>query len=180
MRFGISEFIQGMGLDLNNQHLARTPERVVKAWVEEFGIGYSWKEYEIEKLLSVDFQENCDEMVVVKDISFISHCSHHLVPFCGTAKIGYIPDGRVVGLSKLARVLDVFASRLQIQENLTQQTADAIQKYLKPKGVGVVLEATHFCMAHRGVKKPGSIMKTSSLLGLMREDDKTRSEFLSL
>jgi GTP cyclohydrolase I len=179
MKEGITKFLYGMGLDLNNQHLVRTPERVCKAWREEFGNGYLFSEQDIEKLLSVDFKEKCDEMVVVKEVPFLSHCSHHLAQFSGVGKIGYIPDDRVVGLSKLGRVLDVFAQRLQVQERLTNQVAEAIMKYLRPKGVGVVLEATHSCMAHRGVKKPGSKMITSCLLGCMREDAQTREEFLN-
>lgn len=178
MKEGIQMFIEGMNLDITDQHLVRTPDRVCNAWVSEFGKGYSYTEEDIKNLLSVDFEENCDEMVVVKDIPFLSHCSHHIVPFCGTAKIGYVPKKKVVGLSKLGRILDVYALRLQVQERLTKQIAEAIMKHLRPHGVGVVLEATHFCMAHRGVRKPGSKMVTSCLLGKMRTDSKMRQEFL--
>jgi len=179
MKKGISDFIRGMGLNLNDQHLIKTPERVVKAWVKEFGKGYEYSEGDIKNILSVDFAEDCDEMVVVKDVPFISHCSHHIVPFVGHAKIGYVPKDKVVGLSKLGRVLDVFAARLQVQERLTKQVAEAIMKHLNPFGVGVVLEATHFCMAYRGVRKPGSKMVTSCLLGEMRENKNMRDEFLN-
>lgn len=175
---GIETFLRGMNLNLSDQHLWETPSRVMRAWVNEFGKGYSYTEEDIKNLLSVEFSEDCDEMVVVKDIPFISHCSHHVVPFTGTAKIGYVPKKKVIGLSKLGRVLDVFASRLQVQERLTKQVAETIMKYLKPHGVGVILEATHFCMAYRGVRKPGSKMITSCLLGKMRTDSKMRQEFL--
>jgi len=176
---GIQMFLKGMGLDLLDQHLINTPERVCRAWISEFGRGYFYTEKDIKELLAVDFSEDYDQMVVVKDIPFLSHCSHHVVPFCGMAKIGYVPKKKVVGLSKLARVLDVYACRLQVQERLTNQVASAIMKYLKPHGVGVVIEATHFCMAHRGIRKPGSKMVTSCLLGKMRTDEKMRSEFLN-
>lgn len=172
-------FLQALNLDPKDQHLIGTPERVAKAWLNEFGSGYSFSEVDISKLLSVDFEEEYDEMVVVKDIPFLSHCSHHLVPFSGIAKIGYVPNKRVVGLSKFARVLDAYALRLQVQERLTKQVAEAIFKRIHPHGVGVVLEATHFCMACRGVKKPGSSMVTSCLLGSMREDKAMREEFLN-
>lgn len=179
MERGIRMFLEGMNLDLEDQHLKETPQRVVRAWLTEFGNGYAFGEDKIKELLSVDFSEEYDEMVVVKDVPFLSHCSHHLVPFSGIAKIGYVPNKKVVGLSKLARALDAYALRLQVQERLTKQTAEAIFKYLEPLGVGVVLEATHYCMAHRGAKKPGSKMVTSCLLGSMREDKAMREEFLN-
>lgn len=172
-------FLRALNLDPDDQHLRRTPERVATAWLTEFGSGYTFTEEDIAALLSVDFEEACDEMVIVKDIPFLSHCSHHIVPFSGIAKVGYVPDTKVIGLSKLARVLDAYALRLQVQERLTKQVAEAIFNYLKPRGVGVVLEATHFCMCHRGVKKPGSKMVTSCLLGSMREDEAMRQEFLN-
>jgi len=176
---GIEMFLEAMGLDLTDQHLKETPERVRKAWVNEFGSGYAFGEKEIGEILSVDFEEEYDEMVVLKDIPFLSHCSHHIVPFSGVAKIGYVPDKKVVGLSKLARVLDAYALRLQVQERLTKEVAEAIMKHLQPLGVGVVLEASHYCMCHRGAKKPGSKMVTSYLLGQMREDKSMREEFLN-
>ena len=176
MLMGIRKFLYGLGLDMNDQHLQQTPERVVKAWVNEFASGYSLDPKEI---LSVEFADDCDEMIVVKNIPFTSHCIHHLVQFSGTAKIGYVPKGKITGLSKLARVLDVFAKRLQIQERLTKQIALAIQEHLKPVGTGVVLSAGHSCMECRGVQKPGSITITSCLLGGMRTDKAMREEFLN-
>lgn len=178
MEEGIKLFLRGLGLDLSNQHLIRTPERMAKAWFHEFAWGYTVDDEDIQKILSVDFVEKCDEMIVVKDIPFISHCTHHLVQFSGTAKIGYVPKDRVVGLSKLPRVLDVYARRLQIQERLTREVAEAIHKYIKPIGTGVVIEATHNCVGCRGANKPGSKMVTSCLLGKMRTDWKMRQEFL--
>lgn len=176
---GTKLFLQGLGLDLSDQHLIKTPERVAEAWLHDFAWGYNITEKEVKEILSVDFSEKCDEMVVVKDIPFVSHCSHHLVIFSGVAKIGYVPDKKVVGLSKLPRVLDVYANRLQIQERLTRQVAEAIQKYLKPIGTGVVIEASHNCVCCRGANKPGSKMITSSLLGEMRTDRAMREEFLN-
>lgn len=176
---GVELFLQGLGLNLHDQHLKRTPERVAKAWVNEFGSGYSFTNDDIKKILSVDFADDFDEMIVVKNISFNSHCIHHMVQFSGTAKIGYVPNKRVVGLSKLPRVLDVYANRLQIQERLTRQVASAIYEYVQPKGVGVVIEAAHNCVACRGVGKPGSKMITSSLLGEMRNNKAMREEFLN-
>ncbi len=178
MEKGIIEFLTGLDLNLNSPHLKNTPKRVVKAWVESFASGYS---ADIEKILSTQFSaDNYDEMVVIKNVPFSSTCAHHLVVFRGYAKIGYIPDKCITGLSKLARVLDAYACRLQTQENLTQEIADAIEKYLKPKGVGVVLEAEHFCMTQRGVRKPGSITVTSVLKGGMKKNAETRAEFMGL
>jgi len=176
MIFGITEFLEGMGLDLSDQHLSKTPDRIMRAWRDSFGAGYS---QDPRKMLSVEFIEDYDDMVVIKDIPFLSFCSHHMVPFLGTAKIGYIPDGKVTGLSKLARVLDVYAKRLQIQERLTREVATCIQEVLKPKGVGVILSAEHMCMTHRGVSKPGSTTITSCILGEMLNNASTRQEFLS-
>ena len=132
--------------------------------------------------LSRTFEEvdGYDEMVILRDIPMESHCEHHMVPFVGVAHIGYLPDRRVVGISKLARVLDVFARRLQIQEKLTQQVAQCIQGVLHPRGVGVVVEATHQCMTSRGVRKTGVKLVTSCLLGRFREDPSTRREFLAM
>jgi len=125
------------------------------------------------------FDVDYSEMVVVRGISFSSLCEHHLLPFFGTAAVAYIPRGRVIGLSKIPRVVEMFARRLQVQERLTQQVADFLMERLDPKGVGVVMEATHLCAAMRGVRKPGTLMTTSAVLGLFRSNDKTRAEFLS-
>ena len=179
MKAGIETFLEGLGVPIRSQHLRGTPARVAKAWIETFGSGYQFGEEDIKDLLSVEFKDKYDSMVVVKDIPFVSHCAHHLVPFQGTAKIGYVPHGKIVGLSKLARVLDIFAHRLQVQESLTEQVAETLQKHLEPEGVGVVLTGTHMCMTSRGVKKPGSIMITSCLLGQMRSNTAMRAEFLN-
>jgi GTP cyclohydrolase I len=133
-----------------------------------------------ERLLNgAVFEVEYSEMVVVKDIPFYSLCEHHLLPFFGSAAVAYIPDGRVVGLSKIPRIVDMYARRLQIQERLTQQVADLLMDRLHPLGVGVVIEATHLCAAMRGVEKPGMVMTTSAVLGLFRRNDKTRAEFFS-
>lgn len=176
---GVELFLLGLGLDPLDQHLKRTPERVAKAWIETFAAGYQFTDDDIKKMLSVEFKDKYNSMVVVKDIPFVSHCAHHLVPFQGTAKIGYVPKGKIVGLSKLARVLDVFAHRLQVQESLTEQVAETLDKYIQPEGVGVVLTGSHMCMTCRGIKKPGSLMITSCLLGKMRSNVEMRAEFLN-
>ena len=125
------------------------------------------------------FEADHSEMVVVREIDFYSLCEHHLLPFFGTAAVAYIPDGRIIGLSKIPRIVDMFAARLQIQERLTQEIAEFLMSRLEPRGVGVVLEATHLCTAMRGVRKPGTIMTTSHVLGLFRTRDRTRAEFLA-
>lgn len=170
-------FLEGLGVDLENQHFVGTPGRVARAWKEYFGAGY---EVDPKELINVEFSDDYDQMIVVKDIPFMSHCAHHVVPFCGRAKIGYLPrDGKITGLSKLARVLYGYAQRLQIQEQLTRQVAQALQDTLNPKGVGVVLSAEHMCMTHRGVQAPGSVTVTSCLFGSFREEAETREEFLN-
>jgi GTP cyclohydrolase I len=132
-----------------------------------------------EKVLTVTFSDDYDEMIVVKDIPVLSYCAHHVVPFFGKAKVGYVPNNRrITGLSKLARIVDVFAKRLQVQERLTRQVASAINDILKPKGVGVVISASHMCMSHRGVRAVGSETVTSCLIGCMRDEPETRAEFL--
>lgn len=178
MSRGIEIFLEGLGVPID-QHLKDTPIRVARAWRQTFASGYRVTGEDIKKMLSIEFKDKYDQMIVVKDIPFISHCSHHLVPFTGIAKIGYVPNGKIVGLSKLARVLDVFAHRLQVQERLTEQVAETLQLYLKPKGVGVILSGNHMCMTSRGVQKPGSEMVTSCLLGEMRTDALMRAEFLN-
>lgn len=166
-----------IGEDPDREGLLETPKRVVKSWKEIFG-GYSENP---EQILSTVFEDGtCDEMVLLKNIPFASTCEHHMLPFIGTAHVAYVPDGKVVGLSKLARLVDCFAKRLQIQEKMTKQVSDSIQTHLKPKGVAVVIEAHHQCMSCRGIRKTGTVMVTSSMTGIFMEKPETRSEFMSL
>lgn len=170
------ELILAVGEDPEREGLLGTPERVSRMYAELFeGLRTDPKE-----LLSVGFEVGHDEMVILKDIPFYSVCEHHFMPFHGVAAVGYIPDGRVVGLSKLARLVDAYARRPQIQEQLTGQIADTLMDALHPDGVAVVIEAEHLCMTARGVKKPGSRMVTSATRGTFRKNDVTRAEFLSL
>jgi len=162
----------------DREGLQSTPDRVVRSY-EEFYAGY---QHDPEEILRTTFSETegYDEMVVLKDITFESHCEHHMVPVIGRAYVAYLPNKRVVGISKLARVVEAYAKRLQIQEKMTAQIANAINDVLKPKGVAVVLEAEHQCMTTRGVHKPGVGMVTSTMLGAFREDPSTRKEFLAM
>ena len=164
--------------DPEREGLRDTPKRVADAY-EEFFVGYSVDPVE---LLARSFEETdgYDEMVVLRDIRFESHCEHHMAPIIGRAHIAYLPDKRVVGISKLARVLEAFSKRLQIQERLTAQVANSIQDVLRPKGVAVVLDATHQCMTTRGVHRPGVTMVTSHMLGAFRTDPSTRREFMAI
>lgn len=162
--------------DPHREGLERTPARIAES-MKFLTQGYHEDPSKI--LLRATFKEKYDQMVIVKDIDFFSLCEHHMLPFYGKCHIGYIPDGKVVGLSKIPRVVDVFARRLQIQERLTQQIAHAIQNAIKPLGVGVVIEAFHLCMAMRGVEKQNSYATTSELLGAFRTHERTRLEFLS-
>jgi GTP cyclohydrolase I len=167
-----------LGEDPEREGLLETPARVVRALGEHFsGYGLDPGEY-----LSKTFEEveGYDELVLVSDIEVFSHCEHHMVPFVGKAHVAYIPEGRVVGLSKLARVVDVFAKRLQVQEKLTKQVADAIQSHLAPQGVAVIMQCQHFCMCYRGVKKPGAWTTTSKLHGLFLNDAAARMELFTL
>jgi GTP cyclohydrolase I len=166
------------GDDPDREGLVDTPARVVRAY-EEFFAGY---EVDPEEMLARSFEETdgYDEMVVLRDIRLESHCEHHMVPIIGRAHIAYLPAGRVVGISKLARVLEAYAKRLQIQEKLTAQVANVINDVLKPKGVAVVIEAAHQCMTTRGIHKPGVSMVTSRMLGAFRDNPETRREFLAM
>jgi GTP cyclohydrolase I len=167
-----------LGEDVKREGLQETPARVVRAMSEHFaGYGQDAAEY-----LGKTFQEvdGYEELVLVSDIELFSHCEHHMVPFVGKAHVAYIPDGRVVGLSKLARVVDVYAKRLQVQEKLTKQIADAIQKHLKPQGVAVIVQCQHFCMCYRGVKKPSSWTTTSMLHGIFLKDPAARMELFTV
>ena len=177
IRDQVREILVAIGEDPDREGLVKTPFRVEKAW--QFLIkGYRQDPYEILK--SATFEEECDQMVVVRDIDVFSMCEHHLLPFYGKAHVAYIPRGRVVGLSKIPRVVDAYARRLQVQERLTNQIAQAIWEALQPDGVGVVVQALHLCMAMRGVEKQGSFAITSAMLGSFREDRSTRNEFLNL
>jgi GTP cyclohydrolase I len=174
----VRTLLQYTGDDADREGLLGTPDRVVRSY-DEFFAGYFDDPVQI---LERTFEETdgYDEMVVLRDIEIASHCEHHMVPILGRAHIAYLPDKRVVGISKLARVLDVFAHRLQIQEKLTSQIANTINSVLQPRGVGVIIKAAHQCMTTRGVNKPGVTMVTSTLLGCFREDPTTRQEFLSM
>lgn len=158
--------------------LEETPDRVAKAW-EFWTSGYGHDPSEVLKVFE-DGADDYDEMVVVKDLPFYSHCEHHLAPFFGTATVAYIPNGRVVGLSKLSRVVNIFARRLQVQERLTTQIADALYENLDPLGVGVVIKARHLCMESRGICQQGHQTITSALRGAMRSDPAARAEFTAL
>jgi GTP cyclohydrolase I len=166
------------GEDPTREGLIETPARVVKAFDEYFS-GYEQDPYSI---LQKTFEETdgYDEMVVLKGVAFNSHCEHHMAPIVGRAHIGYLPDRRVVGISKLARIVEVYARRLQIQEKMTAQIADTLNAVIQPRGVGVVVEAVHHCMTTRGIHKSGVLMVTSRMLGTFRSDPKTRREFLNM
>ena len=166
------------GDDPSREGLRDTPARVARAY-EEFFAGYGQDPAEILKRTFSEV-EGYDEMIVMSDIRFESHCEHHMVPIIGKAHIGYLPDHRVVGISKLARLVEVYARRLQIQEKMTVQIADTLQQVLRPKGVAVVIEAAHQCMTTRGVHKPGATLVTSRMLGAFRDDPTTRREFLAI
>ena len=169
--------IEGLGEDLQREGLIKTPERAAKA------IAYLCRGYD-QDLKSVlndaIFPSNNDDMIIVKDIELYSLCEHHLLPFIGRAHVAYLPRGKVIGLSKIARIVDMYARRLQIQENLTVQIADAISEVIQPAGVAVTIEAEHLCMKMRGVEKQNSTMKTSVMLGTFRESQATRMEYLQL
>lgn len=171
----VREILLAVGEDPDREGLARTPERVAKSYAELF----SGLREDPRRHLDVTFDEHHHEMVVLRDIPFASVCEHHLLPFTGHAHIGYIPKGRVVGLSKLARLVEGFARRPQVQERLTSEIADAIMETLRPDGCGVVIEAVHTCMTLRGVKKPGATMVTSAMRDGFRRRPETRAEFLS-
>ncbi|MCA9541372.1 MAG: GTP cyclohydrolase I FolE [Myxococcales bacterium] len=169
--------LKAIGEDPSREGLLKTPARAARA-MAECTRGYHQSVDEI--INGALFTSDNDEMVVVTHIEFYSLCEHHLLPFFGHCHVGYIPDGRIVGLSKIARIVDAFSRRLQVQENLTQQIADALMTHLTPRGVGVVVEARHLCMMMRGVAKQRSLMTTSAMLGDFRNEPECRAEFLSL
>src|SRR5271155_1652465 len=170
--------IKWIGEDPNRDGLAETPDRMVRAYREYFAGYYEDPEEVLRKTFSE--VDGYDEMIVLRGVTFESHCEHHLAPIIGRVWVGYIPDRRVVGISKLARVGEIFARRLQIQERLTAQIANAVENALNPRGVAVVVKAAHHCMISRGVHKRGSDLVTSRMLGVFRDQPMTRSEFLSL
>lgn len=172
-----SQLIEMIGEDVNRQGLVDTPERAAKAF-QFLNSGYQQSLDEV--LNGAIFDADTEDMVIVKNIELYSLCEHHLLPFIGKCHVGYLPQGKVIGLSKIARIVEMFARRLQIQEKLTKQIAHAIQKAIHPAGVAVVIEAQHLCMMMRGVEKQNSVMTTSAMIGIFREDFSTRTEFLNL
>lgn len=172
----VKEILLAVGEDIEREGLKGTPGRVAGMYAELLGGMLEDPKRHLRRV----FSENYDEIVLLRDIAFYSICEHHLMPFIGSAHVAYLPAGAVLGVSKLARVVDCFARRLQVQERLTNQIADFLMDSLKPRGVAVVLEASHSCMTIRGVKKPGSLMVTSSLRGIFRRDPRSRNEIMSL
>ena len=169
--------LKWIGEDPNRDGLLRTPSRVAKSW-EFFSRGYNQNLEDIVN--NAIFEEDAKDMVIVRDVEFFSLCEHHLLPFFGKAHVGYIPNGKVIGLSKIPRIIDMFSRRLQVQERLTHQVAEVLQDVLNPIGVAVVMEGRHMCMQMRGVEKQNSFASTSAMLGQFRKSSETRSEFLSI
>ena len=171
------QLIEEIGEDPSREGLLKTPSRVSKAW-SFFSGGYN---QDIDKIINnAVFNEDATDMVVVRDVEFFSLCEHHLIPFFGRAHVAYLPNGKVIGLSKIPRIIDMFSRRLQVQERLTRQIAETVKEILDPIGVAVIMEGQHMCMQMRGVEKQNSLTTTSSMLGKFRESDRTRSEFLSI
>lgn len=172
----IKNLLTFIGENPEREGLKATPKRVIKAW-QFWTSGYK---KDIKEIMTTFNSDGFDQMIVVKEIDFYSHCEHHLAPFYGKIHIGYIPNGKVLGVSKFARLIEIFSRRLQIQERMTKQIADTIMEYLKPKGVAVIIEGIHLCMRSRGVEKQNSIMQTSCMLGSFREQVQTRNEFFQM
>ena len=169
--------LEEIGEDPNREGLQKTPQRAAEA-LRYFTKGYG---QDVATVLNkAIFEEDYDDMIIVRDIEFYSLCEHHLVPFFGKCHVGYLPDGKIVGLSKIARLVELFSRRLQVQERLTHEIAHALEEAIQPRGVAVVMQARHLCMMMRGVEKQGSQMVTSAVLGAFRERDRTREEFMSL
>lgn len=176
----VKTLLEFIGEDPNREGLAETPKRFLKAWEEYWGSGYGKDAKAIMKVFD-DGGQNYDEMVLVKDIKVFSHCEHHIAPIVGVAHVAYIPqNGKILGLSKLNRLVDMFARRLQVQERLTTQIAEALWEELKPLGVGVVITADHFCVKTRGIQDVNSVTTTSKLLGVFKDKEEVRKEFLAL
>ncbi|SVB35499.1 uncharacterized protein METZ01_LOCUS188353 [marine metagenome] len=171
------ELLELIGEDVSREGLLKTPSRVAKSW-DYFSQGYRNKVDDV--INDAIFNESSKDMIVVRDIEFFSLCEHHMIPFFGRAHVGYIPDGKIIGLSKIPRIVDMFSRRLQVQERLTDQIANTIQNILNPVGVAVVMEGRHLCMQMRGVEKQNSLASTSAMLGQFRKSAETRSEFLSI
>jgi GTP cyclohydrolase I len=173
----VRQMLERLGEDPERPGLQRTPVRIANA-LRFLTSGY---QQTVEGVVEgAIFPDDCDEMVVVKDVEFYSQCEHHMLPFFGRVHVGYIPDGKIIGLSKIARIVDVFARRLQVQERMTGQIADGLMDILMPKGVGVVVEASHFCMMMRGVQKQNSSTLSSAMRGIFQQDARTRMEFMEL
>ena len=172
-----TQLLKEIGEDPSREGLLKTPSRVSKAW-SFFAAGYN---QDLDKIINnAIFNEDATDMVVVRDVEFFSLCEHHLIPFFGRAHVAYLPNGKVVGLSKIPRIIDMFSRRLQVQERLTRQIAETVKEILDPIGVAVIMEGQHMCMQMRGVEKQNSLTTTSSMLGKFRESDSTRAEFLSI
>lgn len=176
IRKAVREILLAVGEDPDREGLAETPDRVARMYAEAFaGLHFDPRIHLVKR-----FTQDYDEMVAIKDIEFSSYCEHHLLPFSGRAHVAYLPKGQVVGLSKIPRVIEAMASRPQLQERLTQEVAELLMDELDARGVGVVMEAAHSCMTIRGVRKPGSVLVTSAMLGAFRDRHATRAEFLAL
>ena len=176
IRKAVTEILLAVGEDVNREGLLKTPERVARMYAELLGGTFEDPQVHLRSV----FTEKYDEIVLLRDIPFYSICEHHLLPFIGKAHVAYLPTGRVLGVSKIARIVDNFAHRLQAQERLTSQIADFLMQNLRPLGVAVVLQASHSCMTIRGIRKPGSVMVTSALRGSFKKDARTRAEVLQL
>lgn len=173
----VRELLARLGENPERDGLKRTPERIAAA-LSFLTSGYSQTVQDVVQ--GALFADDCNEMVIVKDVEFYSQCEHHMLPFFGRVHVGYVPDGKIIGLSKIARIVDVFARRLQVQERMTGQIAEGLMEVLSPRGVGVVVEASHFCMMMRGVQKQNSSTISSAMRGIFQEDARTRAEFMDL